>query len=231
VNPQAREAGIKGCEVTRARAEFKRELKISQAPLLELLYEPDLPDWFATMHLHDVLTAIPLLMAPEADLILSEIPIKLCAATGDTTYRKRRLLKKALEVRGAGIAEQRRERRARPAHLTYRNAGHATHVRWECGELTAGMPLFARFCTNGGEHGPTQTVSVLPASASNPLVEGLEQIGPEGCLVRTSARTCRERAERDHWCVGCIAAQSLSDFKALSELKEAASAAPERSTE
>jgi hypothetical protein len=81
----------------------------------------------------------------------------------------------------------------------------------ECGELAAGMPYFARYCSSGGEHGPTQTVVVLPVSASQPLVEALE-----GIAAQTTDHVAASRAFA-----------ALSDFKAQSEPKEAASAAPE----
>jgi hypothetical protein len=44
----------------------------------------------------------------------------------------------------------------------------------ECGEPGTEDGGFARYCSNGGEHGPTQQVSVVPASSMQEVRDALE---------------------------------------------------------
>lgn len=71
----------------------------------------------------------------------------------------------------------------------------------DCGEAAGDAGFFSRYCLNGGDHGPTQTVEVLPAFASQPLVEALEQYAriPEGGFAGLAS--------------GDLARNRLSDFQ------------------
>lgn len=96
------EAGLKGSEVKDARYAFKASLKAGPEPLIELLYEPDLPSWARGMYVSDVLSAVTRIGVREAESLLAAIPAKLTATFDDLTYRKRRALVDALKAREAG---------------------------------------------------------------------------------------------------------------------------------
>lgn len=66
------------------------------------------------------------------------------------------------------------------------------------GDIAAGQPYFARYCSTGGEHGALQTVSVTLTALDEIAAHPTTERNPDGVdqAAETMALLAREHAER-----------------------------------
>ena len=88
-SPQRRKALLKANSHRVGRAELKKQLKVGRVSLADVLLKNEIPEWLYTMHVLDLVLALPKVGRVTAMKVLKKVRVSPSRAVGDLTLLER----------------------------------------------------------------------------------------------------------------------------------------------